>query len=354
MKLFMTGITGRIGSALARELLGRDVEVHGLVMPGDPLLDRARQMGAQIHVGSLSDEDVIAQAVRGADAVVHLAALISYLPQDNEVLYETNVHGTYNVLEAAVAHADQPAHIVFASTDATYPTSDPRYRPVDETHPQQPTSLYGLTKVMGEEMTRFFGTKPGFSYTITRFSHTQAAHEVIDPHGTFSHRIFYLNGRLRYLKQQGSPSPQVRETIAILEELAADDEPLLLPRDSEGHTQVSEVTDARDIAQGLRLVLERPEARNEVFNLGPAAPYSMAEAIPYMARATGRRYVEAALPIPMPFVQTSNFKARMLLGYKPKYTLYEMIDEAVAASEATAQGQSANESDNHTRRPDLS
>ena len=336
MKLFMTGITGRMGSALARELLERNVEVHGLVMPEDPLLDSARQTGALIHEGSLRDTEVIAQAVRGADAIVHLAALISYLPQDEERLWETNVRGTYNVLEAAVAHAARPAHIVFASTDATYPTSDPRYRPVDELHPQHPTSLYGLTKVMGEDMTRFFGTKPGLSYTITRFSHTQAAHEVIDPQGAFSHRIFFLNGRLRYLKQQASASPQIRETIAILEELAADDEPLLLLRDREGRTQVSEVTDARDIAQGLRLVLERPEARNQVFNLGPAAPYSMAEAIPYMARATGRRYVEATLPIQMRFVQTSNVKARMLLGYKPKYTLFDMIDQAVAASQATA------------------
>ena len=69
-----------------------------------------------------------------------------------------------------------------------------------------------------------------------------------------------------------------------------------------------------------------------MFNLGPASAYSLAEVIPYMGQATGPRYVEATLPMPMRSVQTSNAKARMLLGYEPRYTLYEMIDEAVAAS----------------------
>lgn len=329
MKVCITGITGRIGSALARRLVEQGHEVRGLVMPGDPLLENARSAGADICIGSVLDIGALEGAVEGAQVIVHLAAIMSYRPEDHAALYEVNVRGTYNLLEAIDRRAERPAHIVFASTDATYPSTAPLYRPVDENHPQRPASVYGLTKLIGEEMVRFYGERTGFTYTITRFSHTETAVEVIEPQGVFAQRLFFVNGRLRVLNAQGNRSPQVRETIAILEKLAARDEPLLIPYDAEGRAHEIEVTDARDIAQGLALVLERPEARDQVFNLGPATSYSLAEVIPYMARATGRRYVEARLPLPATIVQTSNARARMLLGYQPRYSLYDMIDEAV-------------------------
>lgn len=328
MKIFMTGISGRIGSTLSRLLLEDGHEVRGLVLPDDPRLAEVQESGANLFVGSLIDKEVIAQAVEGVNAVVHLAAIISYLPQDDELVYGVNVQGARNVFEAASRGAAPAAHIVFASTDATYPSNSPLYRPVDENHPQNPTSVYGLSKVLGEQMVQYYARTAGLSYTITRFSFTQAAHELIDPNGAFTHRIFFVNGRLRYLKQMGDRSPMTQESIAILEKLAADDEPLLLPRDALGHAQVSEVTDARDIAQGLYLALNRSEARNQVFNLGPATAHAFAELIPYMARATGHRYVEATLPTPAAHVQANIRKARMLLGYNPQFTVYDMIDEA--------------------------
>lgn len=328
MKIFMTGISGRIGSVLSQTLLEQGHMVRGLVMPDDPLLTALQGSDAELFIGSLFDKDVIARGVQGVDAVVHLAAIISYLPQDDELVYRVNVQGTRNVFEAASRFTTCPAHLVFASTDATYPSNKPLYRPLDETHPQMPTSLYGLTKILGEQMVQYYARSAGLPYTITRFSFTQAAHELINPHGTFAHRIFFVNGRLRYLKQLADESPGAQETITALENLAAADDLLLLPYDAQGRAQVSEVTDARDIAQGLRLALERPEARNQAFNLGPATAHSFAEVIPYMARATGRQYVETTLPTPALHVQTSNRKARMLLGYHPRYTVFDMIDEA--------------------------
>ena len=94
------------------------------------------------------------------------------MPQDDELVYSVNAQGAANIFEATSRGAAPAAHIVFASTDATYPSNAPLYRPVDENHPQQPTSLYGLTKVLGEQMLQYYARTAGMIYTITRFSFT--------------------------------------------------------------------------------------------------------------------------------------------------------------------------------------
>jgi UDP-glucose 4-epimerase len=108
----------------------------------------------------------------------------------------------------------------------------------------------------------------------------------------------------------------------------ASDLPLLLPLDMNGQPYFQEASDARDIAQGLRLMLYRTEANDEAFNLTPPTIVNMAEFIPYMAKATGRRYVEARLPFGVPRIHASGAKARALLGYNPQYSLFDMVDEA--------------------------
>ena len=123
---------------------------------------------------------------------------------------------------------------------------------------------------------------------------------------------------------------QVQELIKVLEPLAAPDLPLLLPYDPDGNPYFQEACDARDTAQGLRLMLDRPEANGEVFNLTPPTVVNMAEFIPYMAKKTGRRYVEAKLPFGFPRIQASSAKARCILGYCPQHTLFSMVDEALA------------------------
>ena len=71
-----------------------------------------------------------------------------------------------------------------------------------------------------------------------------------------------------------------------------------------------------------------------ILNLAPATPVSLAEFIPYLAKATGRRYVEARIPVELGRTHGSAAKARSLLGFVPRYSLFDMVDEAVAAARA--------------------
>lgn len=331
MNILITGATGRVGSHLAKALLARGEHVRTLHLPDDPLVAPLQQLGVECIPGDIANYDDVSRAVDGVDAIFHLAALILFYPKDRPILWNVNILGTYNVFEAAVRFAKRPLRLVFASSDQVYPGPAAKYRPADETHPSLPNTFYGLSKVLGEDMLRFYGrTEKDVNISIARFTHTEAPEELIDPNGFFAHRLFFVNGRLRYLKGMNSTDPKILATIKTLEPLAAPDEPLLLPRDRDGNPFYQELADVRDIVQGLLLILDRPEAIGEAFNLTPPAIVNFAEFIPYMAKVTGRRYVEARLAIDAPNCHESGAKARTILGYQPKYTMFDMVDEAVA------------------------
>ncbi len=331
MNILITGATGRVGSRLAQKLVERGEHVRALYLPDDALVAPIRRLGVECIPGDISCYEDVARAAEGVDAVVHLAALILFYPKDRPILWNVNIQGTYNVFEAAARVGKRPTRLVFASSDQVYPGPAAKYRPTDETHPSLPNTFYGMGKVLCEEMLKFYGrTEKDVNIAIARFTHNEGPEELIDPNGFFAHRLFFVNGRLRYLKGMGSSDPKILETIKILEPLAAPDEPLLLPRDRDGNPFLQELTDTRDIVEGLLLILYHKEAIGETFNLTPPSIVNMAEFIPYMAKVTGRRYVEACLAIDAPNCHLSGAKARTMLGYQPKYTMFDMIDWAVA------------------------
>ncbi|SEB25059.1 NAD(P)-dependent oxidoreductase [Variovorax sp. YR216] len=339
MQVFVSGATGRVGGTLARALMERGWKVRTLALPNDRQLEATRQAGIECVTGNLADLAAVREAMRDCDSVFHMAAVISFQPQARDLIWDANVMGTYNVLRvAAEISQSKPVRLVFASSDQVYPTRFARYRPTDELHPREPYTFYGLSKVIGEDMVKFYGrSEKNLSTSIAVFSHIEAAHELIDPNGEYSSAAFYVNGRVRSLKaasthHAGATSQnELREILDILEPLTAEDEPLLLAYDQHGKPHTQELVDVRDIVDGLLLIHDKSEAIGETFNLAPATPVSLAEFIPYLAKATGRRYVEAKIPVELGRTHGSAAKARALLGYQPRYSLFDMVDEAVAA-----------------------
>lgn len=336
MQAFISGATGRVGGTLARALIERGWRVRTLALPQDRNLEATRAAGIDCVVGDLADLASVRSALEGAESVFHMAAVISFQPQARDLLWNANVVGTYNVLRvAAELAASRTVRLVFASSDQVYPTRFARYRPTDELHPREPYTFYGLSKLLGEDMAAFYArSEPNLKISTAVFSHIEAAHELIDPNGEYSSAAFYVNGRVRSLKASSThhagatSNAELRRILDILEPLVADDEPLLLARDADGKPHTQELVDVRDIVQGLLLIHDKPEAIGETFNLAPATPVSLAEFIPYLAEATGRRYVEARIPVELGRTHGSGAKARALLGYVPRYSLFDMVDEA--------------------------
>ncbi|RDW14732.1 NAD-dependent epimerase/dehydratase family protein [Paracoccus thiocyanatus] len=344
MTTFISGATGRVGGHLARKLIDRGEQVVTLALPGDPNIAATEAMGVRCEIGNLTSAEDVRRAMAGVRSVYHMAAVISFQPQARDLLWDVNVTGTRNVFEAAAALAtDHPVRLVMASSDQVYPTRFARYRPTDENHPREPYSWYGLTKVICEDMAAFFNRNVnGLDVSIAVFSHTEAPEELIDPNGEYSSAAFYVNGRVRSLlvsatHHAGANSrAELQGVIDLLTPLMADDEPLLLTYDQDGQPHTQELIDVRDIVDGLLLIHDNPAAIGETFNLAPAHPVSLAEFIPYLARATGRRVVEAQIPVELGRTHGSNAKARAMLGFSPKYSLFDMVDEAVDKCAKTA------------------
>ena len=103
MRIFLTGGTGFIGGKLAAKLRERGDEVVALVRSPDKAAE-LRDAGCELLRGDLSDVAVIRRGLEGADACIHAAAVykVGIPKKERQPMYESNVNGTENVLDAAI------------------------------------------------------------------------------------------------------------------------------------------------------------------------------------------------------------------------------------------------------------
>jgi len=148
MRVFVTGGSGFLGSAVVRRLVERDVEVEALARSAEAAATLTR-LGARPVRGGVTDSDALHVAMRGADAVYHVAGMyrIGIKEAEHEAMFQANVDGTTLVLDAAVAAA--VPRIVCVSTVGVFGNTHGKV--VDETY-QRPdrafVSYYDATKYM--------------------------------------------------------------------------------------------------------------------------------------------------------------------------------------------------------------
>ncbi len=103
MHILITGATGLVGSATARRFLADGHAVAALHRPDS---DRSllRDVEAQIRwiEGDILDVSILERALEGIDCVVHAAAVVSFVPRDEDAMYKVNVEGTANVVNACL------------------------------------------------------------------------------------------------------------------------------------------------------------------------------------------------------------------------------------------------------------
>ncbi|MFE3456856.1 NAD-dependent epimerase/dehydratase family protein [Nocardiopsis aegyptia] len=144
-RYLITGATGFVGRRLVRHMLGQGREVTALVR----CERRGRDLGdagARLVRGDLATGRGLAEAVRGADAVVHLAAAVA--APDAATFRRVNAEGTRRLAEAAARQATPPRFVLCSSLAAAGPhTARPRSERV-------PVSHYGHSKRAGEAAVR--------------------------------------------------------------------------------------------------------------------------------------------------------------------------------------------------------
>ncbi len=166
MNILVTGGSGLVGKYIVEELLhaGHTVGIADLVTPAQ---DRA-----QFHHADILDLDAMTSVVKGYDAVVHTAGIPHPLNDPAERVFDVNVNGTFNVLEAAARN--NVRKVVFTSSESTLGFAfmsnamEPLYAPIDELHPLRPQDPYGLSKVIAEQICRTYSARYGIRTVCLR------------------------------------------------------------------------------------------------------------------------------------------------------------------------------------------
>jgi nucleoside-diphosphate-sugar epimerase len=291
-RIVVTGGSGKAGRAVVRDLVGEGYSV----VNADLVASREQQ--APFLQIDLTDFGQTVEALRGADAVVHLAAIPAPRIRTVEATFRINMSSTYNVFSAAAivnlervvwASSETVLGLPFGSRHARNLLDDtaipghvdrPDYAPIDEAHPLRPHSSYALSKVLGEDMARQFARWTGIPFIGLRFS------AIREPADYDAFPEYWRDPHL-------------------------------------GEWNLWSYVDARDVAQSCRLALEAPIEGADVFIITARDTVMdrpnrelVAECYPGLELRDGAGENGTLLSIA---------KARRVLGYAPAFSWRDII-----------------------------
>jgi len=155
MKTLVTGATGFLGSAIVRELLKDGREVKVLVRAGTDT-ENIDGLDLELAYGDLRDKDSLKKALGGCDVLYHTAAYYSLWDKNKRLIYDINVEGTRNILQAALDRGI--AKTVYTSTVGCIGLLT-NGDPASEDTPFDPTTLsndYKRSKYQAEQVAKEF------------------------------------------------------------------------------------------------------------------------------------------------------------------------------------------------------
>lgn len=322
--ILVTGGAGYIGSHIVKDLAqnGYDVLVldnystghRDTILEVQSLIDSIPGHGSiKIVVGDTGDREGLEEMLGSypVDAVVHLAAF----SQVGESMLEpgryfvNNSCKTLVLLEALRTHGVK--QVVFSSTAAVY--GEPQEIPLQEGHPLLPTNPYGTSKLMVEQMLRWFNDIHGMRYVSLRYFNAAGA----DGSGRIGERHTPETHLIPLLIQTALGQ---RQEFTIF----GDD------YDTEDGTCIRDFIHVSDLACAHRLALQALEKgmSSRVYNLGSGRGYSVREAMEAVNRVSGREinyHTGSRRPGDPGILLASSDKIQQELGWKPVYQSLEDI-----------------------------
>jgi nucleoside-diphosphate-sugar epimerase len=275
-KIVVTGGSGKAGRAVVRDLVD-----HGYQVTNVDIAPSSENVAPFLRA-DLTDLGQAYEVLRGADSVVHLAAIPAPGLQTDEVTFRVNMSSTYNIFMAATDLGLE--RVVWASSETTlglpFDREQPAYAPVDESHPPYPETSYALSKILSEEMARQMCRWTKIPFIGLRFSN------IMEPHDYQRFPSFWGDARMRKWNLWG-------------------------------------YVDARDVAQSCRLGLEADVQGAEYFIIAAGDTVMnrpnrelMAEVFPGVSLRENIGDYETLLSVD---------KARKMLGYHPAYSWRDHI-----------------------------
>ncbi|MCQ8119233.1 SDR family oxidoreductase [Methylomonas rosea] len=299
MKVLVTGGAGFIGSHLSRELWrqGHQVSVIDSLVGGrkETIADLLGQERFEFHHVDIRDAETISPLFAGIDWVFHLAGLADIVPsiEQPRAYYETNVSGTFNVLEAARAAGIK--RFVYAASSSCY--GIPEQFPTPESAPVQPQYPYALTKYLGEELVMHWAQLYDLPAVSLRLFN------VYGPHARTTGAYGAVFGVFLAQKLNGKPFTVVGDG-----------------------TQTRDFTYVTDVANAFIAAAES-ELRGEIMNVGSGGTYSVNQLVGLLGGPI--EYIPKRPGEPdCTFADTGKIKAK--LGWQPQVNFEEGVANMLA------------------------
>jgi UDP-glucose 4-epimerase len=153
MKILITGGLGQVGSYLG-EQLSETNEITILDNFSNSLSNMKFPSNIKIIKGDICNPKIVNELASKANTIIHTAAQTSINKSIEDPTYDAdnNINGTLNLLEAA--RRSDIERFIYISSAAVY--GDPITLPINEEHPTNPLSPYGLSKLTGEKYTMLY------------------------------------------------------------------------------------------------------------------------------------------------------------------------------------------------------
>nr|WP_321418635.1 GDP-mannose 4,6-dehydratase [uncultured Methanomethylovorans sp.] len=289
-RILITGGLGQVGSYLV-DALHEKAKVTVL----DNYSSTTREAVPQdVHVikGDIKDE-IAANLVKQSDVVIHTAAQISVTASMENPLFDAqnNIFGTLNLLEAARNSAI--SKFVYISSAAVY--GNTLYTPITESHPQDPLSPYGASKLTGEKYCMMYNKAFGLPSCCIRPFNIYSPRQ--DPHNPYSGVI-----------------------SRFIEKAKAKQSPVIF---GDG-AQTRDFISVHDIVDMICLLIENENANGHVFNAGTGKSTTVTELASMILNT-----FDVDVPIQYMPERPGDIKyscsdissAKKILGFEPKVSL---------------------------------
>ncbi len=309
MKVLVTGGAGYIGSICVEELLnaGHEVTVFDNLSEGHQSAVDPRALFVK---GDIANRKEIGEALAAcqAESVMHFgaSALVGESVENPSKYFRNNVVNGINLLDAMLECGTRK--IIFSSTCATY--GNPDRVPMTEDHPQRPLNPYGLSKMMFEQILKWYETAYGIKHMILRYFNAAGCTQKYGEH----HRIeTHLVPNILLVALGKKPHLDIFGT----------------DYDTPDGTCVRDYIHIVDLAQAHILALKK--TGSAIYNLGNGDGYSVKQVLHTARKVTGleipavekpRRPGDASRLI------SANHRAIRDLGWVPKHPKIEQIVES--------------------------
>lgn len=290
MKVLITGGAGFIGSNIAKIGMekGHKLVIYDNLFSG--YQENLKGIDATFVNGDIRDEEKLVTAMKGAEVVFHLAAHVGNVRSVNDPILDTavNVQGTISVLEAMKKCG--VSRLAYSSTAAGY--GEPVTLPIDEEHPMNPDSPYGVSKIAAEKMVLCYSRLFGWKVTCLRYFNAYGVNQRFDAYGN---------------------------VIPIFSDRLKRGVPLVIYGDGE---QTRDFVNVDDIAEANWLAMEKQ--LTGYFNIATGQKVSINELIQALENVSGKTIIKDYQSPRKGEVRNSVAsidKAREVLGFAPKISL---------------------------------